>query len=101
MPTWPSALYLAALLLALVLPFEAIPPVVGSLTDEKVVLLLVAVAWAASGARARPERHEWRALLPSLVLVLIALVSALQAPGYGDDALRFLWRALPRGRGLL
>jgi len=81
-------------LLALVLPFEAIPPVVASLTDEKLVLLLVAVAWAASGARARPEWHEWRALLPSLVLVLLALVSALQAPDYGDDALRFVWRLI-------
>ena len=81
-------------MLALVLPFEAIPPVVASLTDEKLVLLLVAVAWAASGARARPEWHEWRALLPSLVLVLLALVSALQAPDYGDDALRFLWRLI-------
>jgi len=81
-------------LLALVLPFEAIPPVVASLTDEKLVLLLVAVALAASGARARPEWHEWRALLPSLVLVLLALVSALQAPDYGDDALRFVWRLI-------
>ena len=81
-------------MLALVLPFEAIPPVVASLTDEKLVLLLVAVAWAASGARARPEWHEWRALLPSLVLVLLALVSALQAPDYGDDALRFVWRLI-------
>ncbi len=76
------------------LPFEAITPVVGSLTDEKLVLLLVAVAWAASGAGARPERHEWRALLPSLALVLVALVSALQAPDYGDDALRFVWRLI-------
>ena len=81
-------------MLALVLPFEAIPPVVASLTDEKLVLLLVAVALAASGARARPEWHEWRALLPSLVLVLLALVSALQAPDYGDDALRFVWRLI-------
>ena len=81
-------------MLALVLPFEAIPPVVASLTDEKLVLLLVAVAWAASGARARPEWHEWRALLPSLVLVLLSLVSALQAPDYGDDALRFVWRLI-------
>src|SRR6266536_5672117 len=48
-PSWPAAVYPAAVLLALVLPFEAIQPVLVtpwvSLTDEKVVLLIAVVAW--------------------------------------------------------
>lgn len=81
-------------MLALVLPFEAIQPVVGSLTDEKVALLLVAGAWVALGARAMPEPREWRTLLPSLALVLVALVSALLAPDFGDDALHSVFRLI-------
>jgi hypothetical protein len=88
--------YPAAVLLALVLPFEAIPPLLVtpwvSLTDEKVVLLLAVAAWVAMGARALPSPAEWRAALPSLTLLLVALVAALLAPEFGDEALRFVWR---------
>jgi len=67
-PCWPAAVYPAAVLLALVLPFEAIQPVLVtpwvSLTDEKLVLLVAVVAWVALGARAAPSNAEWRAVLP-------------------------------------
>ena len=84
------------MLLALVLPFEAIQPVLVtpwvSLTDEKVVLLIAVVAWMATGVRALPSPAEWRAVLPSLTLLLGALVAAINAPEFGDEALRFVWR---------
>jgi O-Antigen ligase len=84
--------YPAALLLAVVLPFEAIPPVFASLSDEKVVLLLLAATWLLLGVRALPTRDEARALVPTVGLVLVALVSAMLAPDFGDEALRFVWR---------
>jgi hypothetical protein len=93
--------YPAALLLALVLPFEAIPPVVGSLSDEKVALCLLAAAWLGQGSRALPMRDEVRALLPTGSLLLAALISALLAPDFGDDALRFVWRLAAVGFVLL
>ncbi len=89
-------MYPAALLLTLVLPFEAIQPVLVtpwvSLTDEKLVLVVAVVAWVAMGARALPSNAEWRAVLPSLTLLLVALVAAINAPEFGDEALRFAWR---------
>jgi hypothetical protein len=95
-PCWPAAVYPAAVLLALVLPFEAIQPVLVtpwvSLTDEKLVLLVAVLAWVALGARAAPSNAEWRAVLPSLTLLLVALVAALNAPEFGDEALHFVWR---------
>ena len=94
-------MYPAALLLALVLPFAAIPPVVGSLTDEKVALVLLAAAWLGQGARALPRRDEVRALLPTGSLLLAALISAFLAPDFGDDALRFVWRLAAAGFVLL
>ena len=94
-------MYPAALLLALVLPFAAIPPVVGPLTDEKVALCLLAAAWLGQGARALPGRDEVRALVPTGSLLLVALVSALLAPDFGDDALRFVWRLAAVGFVLL
>ena len=88
--------YPAAVLLALVLPFEAIKPVLVtpwvSLTDEKLVLLVAVVAWLLLGARALPARSEWRALAPSLALLVVAVVAALLAPEFGDEALKFVWR---------
>jgi len=88
--------YPAALLLALVLPFEAIQPLIVTpwlaLTDEKLVLLLAVGAWLLLGVRALPAPGEWRALMPSLALLLVALVAALVAPEFGDEALRFVWR---------
>jgi O-Antigen ligase len=88
--------YPAAVLLALVLPFEAIKPILTtpwvSLTDEKLVLLVAVVAWLALGARALPARSEWRALTPSLALLVVTVVAALLAPEFGDEALRFVWR---------
>ena len=57
MPSWPVAVYPAALLLALVLPFEAIQPVLVtpwmSLTDEKVVLGLA--PWVCARGRRTPS----------------------------------------------
>ena len=85
-------MYPAALLLAVVLPFEAIPPVFASLSDEKLVLLLLAATWLLLGLRALPTRDEARALVPTVALVLVALVSAVLAPDFGDEALRFVWR---------
>jgi hypothetical protein len=93
--------YPAALLLALGLPFEAIPPVVGSLSDEKIVLFLLAGAWLLLGARALPTRDETRALVPTAGFVLVALVSALLAPDFGDEALRFVLRLAVVGFVLL
>jgi hypothetical protein len=95
-PSWSAAVYPAAVLLALGLPFEAIPPVLVTpwvvLSDEKVALLIAVVAWLATGARAWPSHAEWRAVLPSLTLLLVALVAAVLAPEFGDEALRFVWR---------
>jgi hypothetical protein len=96
MPAWLAGIYPAAILLALVLPFEAIKPVLVtpwfSLTDEKLVLLMAAVAWLLLGARALPTLGEWRALAPSLTLLVVAVVSALLAPEFGEEALKFVWR---------
>jgi hypothetical protein len=101
LPGWSSAVYPAALLLALVLPFEAIPPVVGALSDEKIVLSLLAGAWLLLGARVLPTRDETRLLLPTGAFMLVALVSALLAPDFGDDALRFVLRLAVVGFVLL
>jgi hypothetical protein len=78
-PGWPHGIYPAAVLVALVLPFEAIKPFLTtpwfSLTDEKLVLLVAAVAWLLLGARALPSPEEWRALVPSLALLVVAVVA--------------------------
>jgi hypothetical protein len=85
-----------ALVLAFVLPFEMIRPVLStpfiSLTDEKLALLGAAGAWLLQGSRALPTRDEWRALLPALSLLLVTLVAALAAAEFGDEALKFVWR---------
>jgi hypothetical protein len=95
-PAWPAAVYPAAVVLMLILPFEAIRPVVATpwfaLTDDKLVLLVAALAWVLLGARALPSRVEWRALAPSLALLGVAVVAALLAPAFGDEALKFVWR---------
>ena len=92
LPGWSPAIYPAALLLAVLLPFEAIPPVVGSLSDEKIALLVLAGAWLLLGSRVLPTREETRALLPTVGFLVVALVSALLAPDFGDEALRFVVR---------
>ena len=95
-PAWPAAIYPAAVLLVLVLPFEAVRPVVTTpwfaLTDEKVGLLVAALAWLLLGARGLPSSAEWRALAPSLALLVAAVVAAVLAPEFGDEALKFVWR---------
>jgi hypothetical protein len=95
-PRGDDVVYPVALLLGLVLPFEAIRPVLvtpwGSLTDEKIVLLVALGAWLLLGRRAAPGASEWRALLPSLALLAVGLLSALLAPAFKDDALHFVWR---------
>jgi O-Antigen ligase len=96
MPAWPAGIYLAVVLLALVLPFQAITPVLTtrwfSLTDDKLVLLAAAAAWLLLGAGALPTHREWRALAPSLALLVVAVAAALLAPAFGDEALKFVWR---------
>ena len=63
---WPPALYVAALVVGFVLPFEAIPPIVSTpwfgLTDEKLVLLLLLAGgwpWAARRCPRRPSGACW------------------------------------------
>jgi hypothetical protein len=105
---WPSALVAAAFVVAFLLPFEAIPPLVNTpwfgLTDDKLVLLLLLVGWVSVGlsrhlAAARreesvlPTRGEWRLLLPSLVFILVTLLAArFAAAEYAAEALRFVAR---------
>jgi hypothetical protein len=105
LPGGVDLVYPVVLLLALVLPFEAIRPVLvtqwGSLSDEKVVLLAAVAAWLLLGRRALPSDWEWRALLPSVALLAVAVLSALLAPAFGDDALRFVWRLAAGGFALL
>ncbi|MBV9328735.1 MAG: O-antigen ligase family protein [Chloroflexi bacterium] len=103
---WTSTLYVAALVVGFVLPFEAIPPLISTprlgLTDDKLVLMLLVVAWVISGAlssrgwnQVLPTRTEWRLLLASLVFICVTLSSArLAAPEYADEALRFVARLL-------
>ena len=95
-PSWPAGLWPAAVLLALVLPFEAIKPVLVTpwvaLTDEKLGLLAAVVAWLLLGLRAVPNAREWRVLAPSLALLVVAVIAALLAPEYADEALKFVWR---------
>ncbi|MBV9578881.1 MAG: hypothetical protein JO057_09850, partial [Chloroflexi bacterium] len=103
---WSSALYVAALVVGCLLPFEAIPPVIGTpqlgLTDDKLVLLLLVLGWFASGllgspgrTQVLPTRGEWRLLLPTSVFVCVTLVSArLASPEYANEAIRFVARLL-------
>jgi O-antigen ligase len=83
-------------LLALALPFGAIRPLTVidgvSVTHEKLVLLIVLGAWVLQGWSALPTAREWRILLPSLVLVLVTLISAKAAAGRPDEALGFASR---------
>jgi hypothetical protein len=94
-----AAVYWAALGLALLLPFAAIPPVIVtpwlSLTDDKLILLALIAAWLALGRGAIPSRHEWRLLLPTGALIAVALASArLAPPDYAAEALRYLTRLM-------
>ena len=69
-----------------------------SLSVQKLILLLLALAWLGLGRRALPAAHEWRALLPTLALLLVALVSARLGPEeYVDEGLRFDVRLLAVG----
>src|SRR5215208_6992403 len=78
MPSTAGGVYPALLLLAACLPFEIIRPVVVTpwlaLTTEKLTLIVAATAWLLLGARALPSPREWRALLPSLSLLVVGLV---------------------------
>lgn len=89
-------LYPAALVLAVLLPFDVIRPVVVTpwlqLSFEKLLLLALGAAWLAQGARALPTPYESRTIAPTLLLTATAVVSALLAPDYVDDALKFVWR---------
>src|SRR5438128_2914173 len=98
-------MYAATLLLAFALPFGAIPPVLAvgsvSITDEKLVLLIVVAAWVRQGAQALPGPREWRVLLPSLVFVLVTLISARVADSPADEALRFASRLIAAAFAML
>ncbi|MGI9147379.1 MAG: O-antigen ligase family protein [Chloroflexota bacterium] len=89
-------MYPAAILLALVLPFGAIQPLLTtpwlSMTDDKLVLLLTALTWLLQGRRALPTAAEWRALVPSLGVLVVAVAAALQAPVFVEEALKSVWR---------
>jgi hypothetical protein len=92
-----TVVYWAALLFAALLPFTAIPPLIHtpwlSLTDDKILLLILAVTWLSLGREAMPARREWRLLLPTLVFILVALVSArLAAPDYAAEAVSYIAR---------
>jgi hypothetical protein len=90
------AVYWAALLLGVTLPFEAIPPLPGiGLTDDKLVLLVLVVAWLLQGRNAWPQRTEWRGLAPTLAFVGVCVASAAFAPAeYAGEAVRFVVRLL-------
>jgi O-antigen ligase len=79
-----------------ILPFETIRPLVSTpwlaLDDEKLLLVLVAIAWLASGTAALPDRRERRLLAPTLALLALSTVSALLAPDYVDESIKSLWR---------
>jgi O-antigen ligase len=83
-------------LLASLLPFETIRPLVSTpwlaLDDEKLLLLMVVVAWVAMGKAAVPDQRERILLLPSLALLAISLGSALLAPDNVEESLKSLWR---------
>ena len=92
-----AAVYWAALGMAVLLPFGAIPPLLVTpwlpLSDDKLVLLVLLAAWLMLGRAALPTRQEWRALLPTAVLILVCIVSArLAPPDYAAEALRYLMR---------
>ena len=96
---WSALVYPAALLLAFTLPFEAIPALLRTqwltLTDDKLVFLLLLAVWLLQGRRALPTRQESRLLLPGLVLVLAVLVSARTADAaYADEGSRYVARLL-------
>lgn len=92
-----AAVYWASLATAAVLPFAAIPPLFGiaGLSDDKVILLSLLIAWVALGKAALPTPHEWRCLAPSLAFIAVAAVSARLAPeDYAAEALRYFARLL-------
>jgi hypothetical protein len=105
LPAWPAALLPAAVLLAVGLPFEAIRPVLStpwfSLTDDKLIVLVAVLAWLLMGARVLPTSGEWRALAPSLALIGVAILAAVLAPAFGDEALKFVWRLAAAAFALL
>ena len=101
-----AAVYLAALATALSLPFAAIPPLIAtpwlSLTDDKLMLLILVVAWLWLGRDALPTRGEWRVLLPTLVFLVVTVVSAALGPAdYASEALRYIARLVACAFALL
>jgi len=99
---WSALAYPAALLLALSLPFAAIQPLVVMgglpLTSDKLAFVLVLAAWSLQGRRALPTLQEARLLLPTAMLVLVALISAQVAdPAYAGEGLRYASRLLAAG----
>ena len=99
---WPDLVYPAAVLLGLTLPFAAIPPIVAtpwlSLSDDKLIFLLLVAAWLTQGRRLLPGLGEWRMVLPSLVFVLVVLLSArFAAPDYAMEGLHYASRLLAAG----
>jgi O-Antigen ligase len=116
------AVYWAAMAVVAALPFAIIPPLLATpwvgLTDDKLLLLVLVVAWVMLGRQALPTRTEWRLLAPTLAFIGVAVVSArFAAADYAPEAVRYIVRLLAaafvllvalrlnrdasRGRGLL
>ena len=100
-----DALYGLTLLLTAVLPFELIRPVVTFpwfvFTDLEIVVIAAGLVWAAGVALSAPASlQHWRStaagnldlLLPALLFLLLALLSAVLAPSHRLDALKFVTR---------
>ena len=97
-----AAVYLATLGLAFLLPVAAIPALINTpwfgVTDDKLIVLVLVVAWLALGRRALPTRYEARLLLPTVVLIGVCVASAAMAPrDYLTEAARYVARLVAAG----
>lgn len=104
-PVGGSAGAWAGWLLAIALPFGVIRPigVIGelSVSAEKLLLVAVSVAWLLQGSVALPTLRELRIVVPSLLLVLVTLLSASIAGSPPQDALGFASRLLAAAFSML
>lgn len=97
-----AAVYWATLGLAVLLPFAAIPPLLSTpwfgATDDKLIILVLVIAWLALGRCALPTRHELRLLAPTALLIVVCVVSAVLAPAdYLAEAARYIARLVAAG----
>ncbi len=92
------AAFAALVALAVIFPFEMRQPITAFgwhvLTSVEAVLALALGLWlAARIAQARPLAVPRRLWLPVLLWLAILAISALRAPAFRDEALRFTARA--------